>query len=261
MSIKPNNHTIGRLTQANNETFTYDAAGNNQHHNAQYNERNNQLLEDDTFTYSYDKKGNLARKVNKQSQELYIYKYNALNQLIHHYKATAEDRYIYKTKYTYDGLGRRVVKSTYTKETDTTTSHRYLYHEQNIIAILDNTKEAPTLLASIVHHPSRTDTPLSITNHTTNQTYYYHRDHQGSIVALTNEEGKLVESIAYDGHYGKILNHYKEEETFNPYGYTGRETDHSDLYYYRARNVSSRLTLLSLRLGILTFIGMFLMIR
>ena len=246
MSIKPNNHTIGRLTQANTQTFTYDAAGNNQHHNTTYNTSNNQLLEDNTFTYTYapqghflassgHKKGNLARKIDKQTQELYIYKYNALNQLIHHYKATAEDRYIYKTDYLYDALNRRIVKTTYTKATDSTTSHRYLYHNENIIAILDNTKEEPTLLASIVHHPSRTDTPLSITNHTTNQTYYYHRDHQGSIVALTNEQGNIVEHITYDGHYGKILNHSKEEKTFNPYGYTGRETDQSDLYYYRAR--------------------------
>jgi len=227
----------GRLTQANTQTFTYDAAGNNQHHNAQYNERNNQLLEDNTFTYTYDKRGNLARKIDKQTQELYIYKYNALNQLIHHYKATAEDSYIYKTDYLYDALNRRIVKTTYTKATDTTTSHRYLYHNENIIAILDNTQKEPTLLASIVHHPSRTDTPLSITNHTTNQTYYYHRDHQGSIIALTNQEGKVVESIAYDGHYGTILNHTIQEEnlTLNPYGYTGREIDQSDLYYYRAR--------------------------
>ena len=81
--------TIGRLTQANTQTFTYDKAGNNLHHNATYNTSNNPLLEDNTFTYTYDKKGNLTRKVNKQSQELYIYKYNALNQLILHYKATA----------------------------------------------------------------------------------------------------------------------------------------------------------------------------
>ncbi|MCF6244408.1 MAG: RHS repeat-associated core domain-containing protein, partial [Sulfurovum sp.] len=92
-------------------------------------------------------------------------------------------------------------------------------------------------------------------------TYYYHRDEkriadnnsllsvasepkrsersvaveEGSIVALTNEEGIEVENISYDGHYGKILKHTKKEETLNPYGYTGRETDQEDLYYYRAR--------------------------
>ncbi|MCF6244404.1 MAG: RHS repeat-associated core domain-containing protein [Sulfurovum sp.] len=71
--------------------------------------------------------------------------------------------------------------------------------------------------------------------HTAKRDYTYQRDALGRIVALTNEEGKEVENITYDGHYGKILKHTKEEETLNPYGYTGRETDQEDLYYYRAR--------------------------
>jgi len=49
-----------------------------------------------------------------------------------------------------------------------------------------------------------------------------------------NEEN-IVENIEYDGHYGEILKHTKQETTLNPYGYTGRETDLKDLYYYRAR--------------------------
>ncbi|MCF6244406.1 MAG: RHS repeat-associated core domain-containing protein [Sulfurovum sp.] len=139
-------------------------------------------------------------------------------------------------------------------------AHHYVYDNENIIAILD-LHQNKQHLATIVHHPTRTDTPLSITNHETQRTYYYHRDEkriadnnsllsvasepkrsersvaveEGSIVALTNSEGKEVENITYDGHYGKILKHTKEEETLNPYGYTGRETDQEDLYYYRAR--------------------------
>jgi RHS repeat-associated protein len=53
-----------------------------------------------------------------------------------------------------------------------------------------------------------------------------------------NSFGQLIEvdeEIIYDKHYGKILNHHQTEETHNPYGYTGRETDLEDLYYYRAR--------------------------
>ena len=85
------------------------------------------------------------------------------------------------------------------------------------------------------------------TNHHTNETYYYHRapqghfrrlcsgHHQGSIIALTNKEGQTVESIIYDGHYGTVLNHHKTIDTLNPYGYTGREMDTPELYYYRAR--------------------------
>ena len=86
-------------------------------------------------------------------------------------------------------------------------------------------------LATITHDES-IDTPLSITN--ANGTFYYHRDHQGSIIALTDENGQVVESFTYDNHYGAIINHTETVETNNPYAYTGREFDTEELYYYRA---------------------------
>jgi len=57
------------------------------------------------------------------------------------------------------------------------------------------------------------------------------------IIALTDSEGNIVEEITYDNAYGKVNTHSIKEEnlTLNPYGYTGREMDASDLYYYRAR--------------------------
>ncbi|WP_364442290.1 RHS repeat-associated core domain-containing protein, partial [Nitratifractor sp.] len=82
-------------------------------------------------------------------------------------------------------------------------------------------------------HGETTDTPLSITN--ANGTFYYHRDHQGSILSLTDRNGNEVEHFTYDNHYGRILEHTKTVETNNPYGYTGRVVDTKDLYYYRAR--------------------------
>jgi len=226
---------LGQLIQAGSETFEYDKAGNNQHKQSTYDTSMNQLLEDTQYRYTYDAKGNLHKKIDKQTNHLQFYRYNDFNQLVEHYKADETDQYLYRLRYSYDGFGRRITK-TYVDSQDNTKSyaHHYLYHNQNIIAILD-LNHNKQLLATIVHHPSQVDTPLSITNHTTNKTYYYHRDHQGSIVALTNEEGNTVESIEYDGHYGTILNHTQEEETFNPYGYTGREIDTKDLYYYRAR--------------------------
>ena len=69
----------------------------------------------------------------------------------------------------------------------------------------------------------------------TGERYYYHSDHQGSITHLTNEDGNIVETFTYDHAYGTILEHNKEEETYNPYCYTAREFDSHDLYYYRAR--------------------------
>ena len=62
---------------------------------------------------------------------------------------------------------------------------------------------------------------------------YYHRNHQGSIVALTDTSGSVVESYTYDA-YGQT-NTTGSINTGNLYAYTGREFDDSDLYYYRAR--------------------------
>ena len=218
-------------TSVGQKRFSYDKAGNLDDPQNIYDPQTNQLQETATHTYSYDARGNLKSKTNKESNERTTYTFNDFEQLI---EVKRKDTHL---RYTYDAFGRRVSKE------ENSIKHYYLYapqghflagsgHKENIIAILDSNKQ---LLASIVHHPSRTDTPLSITNHTTNKTYYYHRNHQGSIVALTNQEGKAVEQMVYDGHYGTIVNHTQTEETLNPYGYTGRETDMHDLYYYRAR--------------------------
>ena len=245
MSIKPNNHALDRVTQVTSThfdklsdrgsvqatssvtDFVYDKAGNNQHHNAKYNTKNNQLLEDDTYTYTYDNRGNLKGKVNKHIQAFTYYSFNTLNQLTKVYTVDTNNNVTHYLKYSYDALGRRVSKE------ENTVKHCYLYdNNHNIIAILDANQNH---LATIVHHPHRVDTPLSITN--INGTFYYHRDHQGSIIALTDSEGNIVEEITYDNAYGKVNTHSIKEEnlTLNPYGYTGREMDASDLYYYRAR--------------------------
>jgi len=215
-----------RLVQHNEHSFTYDKAGNNLHHNSLYDTKSNQLLEDETYTYTYDGRGNLKGKLNKHTNTYTYYVFNAFNQLTKVYSVNQNDEVTHYLKYEYDAFNRRISKE------ENTVKHYYLYDKQNIIAILNQNKQ---LLATIVHHPHRTDTPLSITN--INGTFYYHRDHQGSITHLTNEAGEVVESIEYDGNYGTITKHDIKEEnlTLNPYGYTGREMDMEDLYYYRAR--------------------------
>jgi RHS repeat-associated protein len=52
---------------------------------------------------------------------------------------------------------------------------------------------------------------------------------------LSNQSGNIIESFIYDDTYGTILQHNKIAQTYNPYGYTGREFDCDELYYYRAR--------------------------
>jgi RHS repeat-associated protein len=253
--------TTGRLIQSDKELFSYDRAGNNLHNSSEYNPNNYQLLHNDEYTFSYDLRGNLVSKKSKVDSRTTHYSYNAKNLLSHVVVKESNQEVSKELTFTYDALNRRVSKC------EDTIQHYYLYDGMNIIAILDESRE---LLATIVHEES-IDTPLSITNHRelkstenilkefnqadkiiyesatqeekeyflnlkrTPTTYYYHRDHQGSIIALTDKDANIVESFIYDESYGKILQHETTIQTLNPYAYTGREFDMDDLYYYRAR--------------------------
>ncbi len=131
-------------------------------------------------------------------------------------------------EYRYDAIGRR------TQKRDGNTTHHYLYDRFDLIAIHTFYPDGTESTATLVHDET-IDTPLSIKNR--HGTFYYHRDHQGSMLALTDEDGKTVESFEDDNSYGVIIKHTTTEgmDTQNPFGYTGREVDRQDLYYYRAR--------------------------
>lgn len=63
--------------------------------------------------------------------------------------------------------------------------------------------------------------------------YYYHVDGLGSIIALTNSTGKVVQTYDYDS-FGVLKD--QKNRIKQPYTYTGREWDkETGLYYYRAR--------------------------
>ena len=62
--------------------------------------------------------------------------------------------------------------------------------------------------------------------------YYYHFDGLGSVVALSDESGNIVERYSYDvfGDPNRV------SSVGNPYMFTGRDYDaETGNYYYRAR--------------------------
>ncbi len=87
------------------------------------------------------------------------------------------------------------------------------------------------MLTEYVHGPG-IDEPIAMLRN--NQTYYYHADGLGSIIAITDSIGRVVQRYEYDS-FGNIT--YQQDPNFlQPYTYTGREYDpESGLYYYRAR--------------------------
>jgi RHS repeat-associated protein len=65
---------------------------------------------------------------------------------------------------------------------------------------------------------------------------YYHTNHQGSVMAMTDNAGNVTESMSYD-EYGNGT-----PSTGEQFGYTGRRFDpETQLYYYRARYYAPQL--------------------
>lgn len=213
---------IGRLTQDGAISNSYDVAGNNQNNAAVYDMTTNQLTSTDAYSFIYDSYGNVIRKTSLVDNSKKIYIWNARNQLISVQTQDENNLSTHTLVFTYDALGRRASKTV-----DGFTQN-YLYDGQDIIAITD-TDNNPV---SIITHDERTDTPISIV--TGSESFYYQRDHQGSILSLTDGSQNKVEEFIYTDAYG-VTQKTHTVATNNPYAYTGREFDEEDLYYYRAR--------------------------
>ena len=252
----------GRIASAGDEDYHYDEAGNLLRGESTIDSVSGRLMRQGEVEFSYDPHGRLIVKRSPTTQS--IYSYDAEGYLVRYVKTPVrpeETKNIVELRFTYDPLGRRLSKhfksfvvSLSNHETINEYHHRYLYAGDNIVAIYDN--DTNELLATLLHDEG-VDTPLSISLYDKEtlstyeldamseeerylytqsliRTYYYHRDHQNSILSLTDREGKIVESYSYDP-YGSIIHSTKTVKTYNPYGYTGRERDTDDLYYYRAR--------------------------
>ncbi|MCL0068797.1 hypothetical protein M1N42_03545 [Thermodesulfovibrionales bacterium] len=71
-------------------------------------------------------------------------------------------------------------------------------------------------------------------------TYYYHYDGIGTVTALTDDEGDVVQEYTYDA-YGNILA-VEDDEIINPYRFSTKEYDsRSGLIYFGARYYDPRI--------------------
>ena len=205
------------------ENFAYDAVGNRSAdvHGAgfTYNARN-QLLTANGVNYTYDANGNRIAKTDPSGVTKYVY--DGQNQLI---RIDFPDKRI--SEYAYDPFGRRIQKKL-TDALGAITIRRYVYDGA---AILFETDAQDNVLTEFVPGP-RIDEPLAMKR--SGQTYTFHADALGSIIAITDSASQLVQRYEYDA-YGNIVS-VQDPAFKQPYAYTGREwDDESGLYYYRAR--------------------------
>ncbi len=165
-------------------------------------------------TMQYDGNGNML------SDGSHTYQYNYRNRII------SVDNGGTAT-YQYDALDRRIGKMT--------ASDTIHYYYRGVQSIEEHTASDTTTYI----YGSAIDDILSI--HRNGQDYYYHKNHLGSVVAITDSTGGLVETYNYDP-YGapSICNASGLEISVSTIGntilFTGREYDYeTGFYYYRAR--------------------------
>ncbi|MBK7929855.1 MAG: RHS repeat-associated core domain-containing protein [Bryobacterales bacterium] len=128
----------------------------------------------------------------------------------------------------YNGLGNR-------DQVNTNVSRFYVYDGENILHIFSG--------ASFAHHFTfglATDELLFARNDTASR--FFVTDEQGSVIAITNETGGVLQSWAYDAwgnriHASAVGGVAFGGINFNPFSFQAKETliDFVGLYHFRAR--------------------------
>lgn len=222
---EPENESVEKMMKADPKRarYQYDAVGNRlfsleRGKVTAYTTNNlNQYLSVGKGFYQYNQRGDLT------SDGTWSYSYDMIGNLIGATNGTST------LKFEFDALNRRMTK------TVNGTKEEYIY--SGLDRIMDIT--AGQADAEYLFEPG-IDRPVQITRH--GKTYFVQQDILGNVVALTNQEGKIQESISYEvfglttvlDDEGKM-----KSKSISPFLFTGREYDSEiGIYHYRARAYS-----------------------
>jgi len=179
----------------------------------------NQIESVEAVAYNYDTKGNLT------SDGTWTFTYDAENRLTGASKTSGGT---VTATYSYDPLDRRISKTVNGLVT------KYLWAGQNVVAEYD---DEDTLLRRYVHGAGVDEPVAQIEYSPATGTTYFHQDHLGTVVAITDDEGDLVDSFSYSTH-GEVGIEGSEGAIWR---FAGRQYDkETGLYYNRARYYSPR---------------------
>jgi len=208
-------------------SYLYDGVGNRLRETvngtpANYSPNSlNQYAHRETQDFTYDANGNLT------NDQATTFAYDSENRLL---SASANT-----SSYTYDPFGRRLSK------TVGGTTTRFLYDGEQLIAETDS---SGALTAKYVFGAGL-DEPLRLERAGT--FIYYHADGLGSIVALTDGSGAVLERYQYDAFGTTRMTDpagavRTNSVVANRFAFTARELDaETGLYHYRARTYSPSL--------------------
>ncbi len=119
-----------RLTSANTQTgnydYSYDNLGNRLDFGGEY-DVSGKLLEDSTYKYTYDQRGNLIKQVTLDDKQVETFTYNDLARLVG-YSKSIDSQLATQASYVYDATGRRISKTVNDVET------RFSWNGNSLIA-------------------------------------------------------------------------------------------------------------------------------
>lgn len=217
------------------ESFNYDPLGNRQAGPGKKDtgylaNSGNQIAQGRKLSYTYDDSGNQSSKIvpfamDKTWTQFWDYD----DRLVKVEKVKgAEKRTV---SFNYDHLGRRIGKvfTTIKAGVSKTVSWSYVYDGDNII-IESYMDASGNVTKTYFTQGLGADEHLALERD--GQTFFYHADGLGSVIAITDGNGNPVQKYAYDS-FGGVT---PSTNFVNSYTYTGREWDkETGLYYYRAR--------------------------
>jgi RHS repeat-associated protein len=207
---------LGRLTSADGVAFTYDLAGNRLSAGASsFTYINNRLA-----GVAHDNAGNVTNMV--RGGVTLVLSWNTQGQLI-----SVATNCTFAESYAYDPLGRRAA---------TTTGGTTVYHVYDGVQCVADVNASGSPIRSYTWGQG-IDNLLAITVYGDEEpnTYYAVKDHLGSVQALADASGAIVESYTYDA-WGNVLTGGQQSAINNRYLWQGREYSFvTGLYNFRAR--------------------------
>ncbi|HEV7781510.1 MAG TPA: RHS repeat-associated core domain-containing protein [Chitinophagaceae bacterium] len=207
-------------------TYTYDAVGNRTAANlngaaATYSINNlNQMTAVSSTSFTFDDRGNMT------FDGTFYKTYDAENRLK---KDSASPASV--LTYGYDAVGRRITK------TINGVTLKYTYSGA---AQIEERSSSNTLLSRSVF----TNFLSPVLNEKNGNSYYYHSNELNSVEAISNSNGRLIESYRYDAYgkpsrYDSLNNPLPSSIAGNRFGFTGQEYDStSGSYRFFFRNYS-----------------------
>ncbi|MBI3276137.1 MAG: RHS repeat-associated core domain-containing protein [Chlamydiae bacterium] len=219
----------------NAEAFVYDLTGNITKKDGvirTFSAFNQFLSNTSSITATYDNNGNMTSKITSEGVT-WSYIFSSENKLL---QATSSDGK--NVTYQYDALGRKITRVSGGKTT------QYIYDGEDVLLEYEN-----NILTSRYTHGPKIDEPLSKTDIQSGDNYFYHADALGSITAITNSTGTIIESYRYTSYGTPAVYNRSGEEVFestisNTYLFTGQNYDYeTKLHDYWNRYYDSELNI------------------